>query len=118
MRRRKSQQPLVWRSKRVQPFREDDAQAEAARQQADADRQAAELAAAAPVEKLFEGIEKLADGRYKLTVESLKGGNPQIYYGASQEEASRNFGRRRATRRMHSVAPRSDCHRRRPQEHG
>lgn len=66
---------------------EDDAQAEAARQQADADRQAAELAAAAPVEKLFEGIEKLADGRYKLTVESLKGGNPQIYYGASQEEA-------------------------------
>jgi hypothetical protein len=39
----------------------------------------------ARAEKLYDGVEKLADGRYRLTIEH-DSGNPEVFYGASQAE--------------------------------
>jgi hypothetical protein len=39
----------------------------------------------ARAEKLYDGVEKLADGRYRLTIEH-DSGNPEVFYGVSQAE--------------------------------
>lgn len=59
--------------------------------QAEADRLAAEAEAAnklpePPAEKLYDGVEKLPDGRYKLTVDPEDGTPAEIFYGASQAD--------------------------------
>jgi hypothetical protein len=66
-------------------------QAEAkAAAKAEADRLAAEEAAQAAQpsdgETLFEGVEKLGVGSYKLTVDPGDGSNPEIFFGATQAE--------------------------------
>jgi hypothetical protein len=48
--------------------------------------EAARIAAAAPVEELYDGIEKLSEGSYKLTVDPGDGTPAEIFYGASQKE--------------------------------
>lgn len=73
---------------------EEAAQAEATRLQAEADRLAAESAAAGTVptvpkgsvEELYDGIEKIGEGSYKLTVNPGDGTNPEIFYGTTQRE--------------------------------
>jgi hypothetical protein len=35
-------------------------------------------------EKLYEGVEKLADGRYRLTIDPLDGSSPEVFYGDTQ----------------------------------
>src|SRR5690348_8932191 len=79
------------------------AQAEAdaaAAAQAEADRLAAEAEAAnkppeppappvppvAPVETLYDGVEKLADGRYKLIVDPEDGTPPEVFFGQTQAD--------------------------------
>jgi hypothetical protein len=63
----------------------------AAAQQAEADRLAAE-AVTPPVipagadEDLYDGIEKLGDGSYKLTVDPGDGTPVEVFYGVSQKE--------------------------------
>lgn len=59
--------------------------------QAQKDREAAELAEAARApganEVLFDGVEKLGPGSYKLTVPSADGADkPEVFYGNSQAE--------------------------------
>ena len=66
-------------------------QEEAARVQAEADRVAAEAAAipAVPrgsVEILYEGVEKLGNNAYKLTVDPEDGTPAEIFWGESQKE--------------------------------
>ena len=66
-------------------------QEEAARVQAEADRVAAEAVAipAVPrgsVEILYEGVEKLANNAYKLTVDPEDGTPVEIFWGESQKE--------------------------------
>ena len=66
-------------------------QEEAARAQAEADRVAAEAAAipAVPrgsVEILYEGVEKLANNAYKLTVDPEDGTPVEVFWGESQKE--------------------------------
>jgi hypothetical protein len=69
-------------------------QAEAARVQAEADRVAAETAAANTtvalprnqVEVLYDGVEKLANNAYKLTVDPEDGSPVEIFWGESQKE--------------------------------
>lgn len=54
------------------------------------DREAAEAAEAARQpgtnEVLFDGVEKLGPGSYRLTVPSVDGGNSEVFYGNSQAE--------------------------------
>lgn len=61
---------------------------EQAAAQAEADRLAEEarVAAQAPIEKLYDGVEKLADGRYKLTVDPEDGTPVEVFYGATQAD--------------------------------
>jgi hypothetical protein len=37
-------------------------------------------------EKLYHGVEKLADGRYRLTIDPGDGTSPEVFYGATQAE--------------------------------
>jgi hypothetical protein len=37
-------------------------------------------------EILYEGVERLADGRYRLSVDSMSGTSPEIFYGNNQGE--------------------------------
>lgn len=66
------------------------AQTKAARAEASPVVQVApEPAATTPitaVEDLYDGIEKLGEGSYKLTVDPADGSNPEIFYGTSQKE--------------------------------
>lgn len=63
----------------------------AAQAQAETDRIAAEAAEAAriaaqPTEMLYDGVEKLGESNYKLTVDPEDGTPPEIFYGTSQKE--------------------------------
>lgn len=63
-------------------------QAEKDAAQAETDRKAAEERAAAvqPTEVLFDGVEKIGEGSYKLTVDPGDGTPVEIFYAATQAE--------------------------------
>ena len=73
--------------------------------QEEADRLLAEAAAAGTpltvqrndVEILYDGVEKLGEGSYKLTVDPEDGTSPEIFYGASQSDCFKGLRKSKAS---------------------
>lgn len=84
----------------------EEVQADAAAQaQADADRLVAEAAAAGTpltvqrdaVEILYDGVEKLGEGSYKLTVDPEDGTPVEVFYGATQKDCFKALRKSKAS---------------------
>ena len=81
-----------------------DEQAAAETAQAEADRLVAEAAAAGTpltvqrndVEILYDGVEKLGEGSYKLSVDPEDGTSPEVFYGATQADCFKKLRKSKA----------------------
>ena len=79
-------------------------QAAAETAQAEADRLVAEAAAAGTpltvqrdaVEILYDGVEKLGEGSYKLSVDPEDGTSPEVFYGATQADCFKKLRKSKA----------------------